>query len=69
MSIISGIIGGMIVLFATKFTQKRALAKQFFKMFYIVKDYCISSGAEFIERMKDLSAESKAEYEKENIEK
>ena len=63
--IIAGIIGGLIVLFGIKFTEKKMLVKFLFKIFYVFKDYALTAGAEVFEKLKDIGAESKAEYDKE----
>ena len=63
--IIAGIIGGLVVLFGIKFTQKKMLLKFLFKIYYVFKDYALTAGAEAFEKFKDVAAESKAEYDKE----
>lgn len=63
--IISGIIGGLIVLLGIKFSEKRILMKFVFKIFYVFRDYVLKVGAELMEKGKDIAAESKLEYERE----
>jgi len=66
--IIAGIVGGLVVLVGMKLAGKRPLLKSLFKVFYVVKDYTLSSSAEWIERMRDIAAESKSEYDREKLE-
>jgi hypothetical protein len=63
--ILSAILGGLIVLMATKFAPKKSILKLLLKMFMVVKDYLLAVIGEGFEKFKDLLAESKAEYEKE----
>jgi hypothetical protein len=63
--ILSAILGGLIVLIATKFAPKKSIMKLVLKMFLVVKDYLLAVIGEGFEKFKDLLAESKAEYEKE----
>ena len=63
--ILSAILGGLIVLAATKFAPKKSILKLLLKMFLVVKDYLLGVAAEGLEKFKDLLAESKAEHEQE----
>ena len=63
--IISGIIGGLIVLIGMKFAPKKPILKLLLRMFLVVRDYLLSVLGEFLEKFKDLFAESKAEYDRE----
>ncbi len=63
--ILSGIIGGVIVVMFMKFAPKKSILKLLLKMFLVVKDYLLSIMGEGLEKFKDLFAESKAEYERE----
>ncbi|MCP4575986.1 MAG: hypothetical protein GY846_06855 [Deltaproteobacteria bacterium] len=63
--ILSGIIGGVIVLMVMKFAPKKSILKLLLKMFLVVRDYLLSIIGEGLEKFKDLFAESKAEYERE----
>jgi hypothetical protein len=63
--ILSAILGGLLVLMATKFAPKKSILKLLLKMFLVVKDYLLAVLAEGLEKFKDLLAESKAEYDNE----
>lgn len=63
--ILSAILGGLLVLIATKFAPKKSILKLLLKMILVVKDYLLAVIGEGFEKFKDLLAESKAEYEKE----
>lgn len=63
--IFSGIIGGLIVLIGMKFAPKKPILKLLLRMFLVVRDYLLSVLGEFLEKFKDLFAESKAEYDRE----
>ncbi len=63
--IFAGIIGGLIVLIGMKFAPKKPILKLLMRMFLVIRDYLLSVLGEAFEKLKDLFAESKAEYERE----
>ena len=61
--IFSAIVGGLVVIIATRFAPKKSILKLFIKMVLVVKEYAFSALAESYEKFKDVLAECKAEYE------
>jgi hypothetical protein len=65
--ILAGIAGGLVVFFLMKIVPQRSIMKNAIKLFYSLKDYCLTSWGESYESFKDLAAESKAEYDMEKL--
>ena len=63
--IFAAIIGGLVVVIATRFAPKKSILKHFLKIVLVIRDYTFSALAESYEKFKDVLAESKAEYEAE----
>jgi hypothetical protein len=61
--ILAGIFGGAVVYVAGKSSFVRDALKGVIKMGYSVSDKVTSGGGETLESLKDIMAESKAEYE------
>ncbi|MBF0457884.1 MAG: hypothetical protein HQK99_08320 [Nitrospirae bacterium] len=62
-TILAGIFGGAVVYVAGKTELLRNAVKGVIKMGYSVSDTFTSGGGECMESLKDVVAESKAEYE------
>ncbi|KWT78272.1 hypothetical protein [Candidatus Magnetominusculus xianensis] len=61
--LLAGIFGGAVVYVAGKSDIMRGALKGIIKMGYSVADAVTSGGGETLESLKDIMAESKAEYE------
>ena len=67
--LIGGILGGIVVALSGKFACVKKATKGIIKAGYAVGGAITAGGGETIEKLKDLVAESKVEYEAEKVAK
>ena len=65
--LVAGVVGGGVVILANKFGIFRRAVKGVIKTGYAVAAAVASQGGETVEGLKDLVAESKAEFEAERV--